>query len=84
MKKLFLSIALIGFMVSSYSAFTVSNSFDGIEFCEDNKKCEKKCSKSSKKKCCKGKESCKKGEAKKECGVKDKKSCHKKKSTENK
>ena len=89
MKNLLLAFALIGFIAtSSFATTTLVNSNSEIEFCADDKKCDKKDCKHKKKKCKKGdKKACcaKKEAAKKSCCSKDKaKSCSKGKASEKK
>ena len=92
MKKLLLAFALIGFIAtSSYASTTTIETSAGIEFCEDDKKCDKKGCKhdkkatASKKSCSKGKKSCcaSKGGASKKANGKTKASKDVKKTTTN-
>jgi hypothetical protein len=55
MKKIILAFAFIGFLATSSFAIStdITSSFD-VEFCEDDKKCDKKsCTKKGDKKACK-------------------------------
>lgn len=86
MKKLLLAFALIGFITTaSYASTTTVKVGSEIEFCDDDKDCDKKDCKHDKKECKKGeKKACcaKKDSAKKSCCDKKKgsgKSCHKSK-----
>ena len=77
MKNLLLIVAFLGFMISpSFAATTVTSS--NIEFCEDDKKCDKKnCKKGDKKECKKGdkKACCSKDAKKATASANAKKSC---------
>ena len=79
MKKLLLAFALIGFIAtSSFASSTVVKTSSEIEFCDDDKDCDKKDCKHDKK--AKGKKSC----CSDKTASKDKKSCCANKTTASK